>query len=95
MKRERKLAAITFIMEMRLINKALLLVISFNITATSFAQIPEDYKYHDFKKQFPKESFVYLSLNYVDVFDIKKDELEITLGYREKLLYLNNNAYQL
>ena len=82
-------------MGMHMINKKLLLIFCIIISIAGFTQVSDEYGYHKYKKRFPKESFIYLSLDYVDVFDINKDELEITLGYREKLLYLNNNAFQL
>lgn len=82
-------------MEMPMINKGLLFISCILISSAGVTQISDEYGYNGYKKRFPKESFIYLSLDYVDVFDIKKNELEVTLGYREKLLYLNNNAFQL
>ena len=57
-----------------------------------WAQIPNDFGYHDYKERFPKESFVFLDINIEDVFDIKNGSLEIYSDSEEQLLCLNYNA---
>lgn len=72
------------------------LVTFFLFTASfCFGQIPNDYGYQDYKKEYPKESYIFLEIKSIDVFDIKKGELSIESEYKEKILYLNNNAYTL
>jgi hypothetical protein len=64
-------------------------------TLIGFSQIPNDLGYEDYKKRFPKESYVFLKLKSIDVFDIERGELKIESIQEEKILYLNNNAYNL
>lgn len=59
------------------------------------AQISNEYSYQEYKKKFPKESYVFLKLKSIDVFDIEKGEVKIESQMEEKILYLNNNAYNL
>ena len=65
------------------------------IVGESFAQIPNDFGYEEYKKRYPKESYLFLEIKSVDVFDIQKGELTVETVFNEKILYLNNNAYNL
>jgi len=57
--------------------------------------IPSDYDFQSYKKQFPKESFIYLNLSNTDIIDFRQGELEISTIHEEKILCLDNNAFHL
>jgi hypothetical protein len=58
----------------------------------AIGQIPNDYKYQEFKERFPKESFVNLEISSYDQFDLNENGLDITSEYFERFLCLNENA---
>lgn len=70
-----------------------LLLLTLIIVQLTVGQISNDFGYQDYKKRFPKESYVFLDLSTTDVFDITKEGLEVKTYAKEQILYLDNNAY--
>ncbi len=82
-------------MGLGMINRISLVLSLLILGNLSFAQISNDYGYDEYKKRYPKESYLFLEIKSVDVFDIEKGEMTIETIFDEKILYLNNNAYNL
>lgn len=82
-------------MDLGMINRIKFLLPFLIFGNVCLAQIPNDYGYDGYKKRYPKESYLFLEIKTVDVFDIKKGDLSIETIFDEKILYLNNNAYNL
>lgn len=76
---------------MQFINKVILLAFLTFCSIVTIAQIPNDYHYQDFKKENPKENFIFTKISVEDIIELEKGEISIRSHHREELLCLNKN----